>query len=148
LQKILALKPTTVEEARAGGLQIRLLDSGMYRKVFKVKHCDLVIKFPGGLGNIRESIKHSTQEMNRLKRLQKWEIVNRFLPEVFYYDKKSGVIVMRYYRGFSDFEEQADAMGRVIGKLIQRLTRVRCDDVHTENVRQNRDDAVIIDLGF
>ena len=134
---------------------MRLLDEGMYRRVFKVKNCDLVIKFPtvvkcldSNTVSKASGIEHSTAEIKRLRRLLKAGIPRRFLPEVFYFDKKSGVIVMRHYTEFDDFESQADAMGEMIGRLIQKLTRVRCDDIHTENVRQQGEHAVIIDLGM
>jgi tRNA A-37 threonylcarbamoyl transferase component Bud32 len=123
---------------------MRILGEGVYRSGYKVRHCDLVIKFPTDA----EGVKHSAQEIKRLRRLKQCGTLDRFLPEVFYYDKKSGVIVMRYYPEFVDFEDEADAMGSMIGALIQRLTRVKCSDIHTDNVRQNKDDAIIIDLGL
>ena len=58
---------------------------------------------------------------------------------------------MKYYERFKDFEDQADAMGFMIGKLIYRITRVRCSDIHTENIRQGRYPnarAVLVDLGL
>ena len=149
VQRIRALKPRTVEEARAAGFKMRKLGEGMYRRVYKVKNYDIVFKFPGATAETKTGgRKHAAQEMNRLKRLRRCEALHRFLPEIYYYDKDSGVIAMKYYPPFADFEEEADAMGRMIGTLIQKLTRVRCNDIHTENVRQNREDTVIIDLGF
>jgi hypothetical protein len=134
---------------------MRLLGTGMFRSGYKVRHTDLVIKFPireGKDDNGSEGIQHSTQEMRRLRRLKKAGTLNQFLPEVLYYDKKSGVIMMRYYPEFDGYEEQADAMGKMVGKLIYRIARVRCTDIHTENVRKGRWDglknAVIIDLGY
>jgi tRNA A-37 threonylcarbamoyl transferase component Bud32 len=135
-------------------VKLRLLGVGLYREGFKVRDCDLVIKFPrqmalkSGKKSLTEGKKHSAQEIRRLRRLRQVGTLNTFLPEVFYYDKKSGVIAMKYYSKFSDFEEQADAMGGIIESLIFRLTRVRCGDIHTDNVRQDKDHAIIIDLGL
>lgn len=129
---------------------MRLLGTGMFRSGYKVRHTDVVIKFP--VDADAEGIQHSTQEMRRLRRLKSAGTLNPFLPEVFYYNKKSGVIAMRYYPEFEGYEEQADAMGKMIGKLIYRIARVQCNDIHTENVRKGRWDglknAVIIDLGY
>jgi len=125
---------------------MRLLGKGLFRTGYKVKGCDLVIKFPGCEV---EDLWHSRQEVRRLNRLKKAGVLREFLPEIFFYDKKTGVIAMRYYREFVNFEKQADAMGRMIQKLIYRLTRVKCTDIHTENVRsRNIRDAVLIDLGY
>ncbi len=86
--------------------------------------------------------------MRRLSRLKKLGVLDRFLPEVLYFDRETGVIAMRYYPAFEDFEAQADALGHLAGVLIRRLTRVSCSDLHTENVRQGLKNAVIIDLGL
>lgn len=124
---------------------MRLLGKGLFRMGYKIRNCDLVIKFPMG----EEGRRHSAQEIRHVKRLKKDRTLTRFLPEIFYYSKKSGVILMRYYPQFRDFEEQADALGRLIGRLIYRVTRVPCTDVHTENVRQGPfERAIIIDLGY
>jgi len=73
------------------------------------------------------------------------------LPEVFYYDQTHGIIVMRKYPKYDSFEDQADAMGQMIQRLIYAVTRVKCQDIHTENVRKrrmNHEGAVLIDLGY
>jgi hypothetical protein len=73
------------------------------------------------------------------------------LPEVFYYDKARGIIVMRKYPKYDSFEDQADAMGQMIQRLIFAVVRIRCQDIHTENVRKrrmNHDQSVLIDLGY
>lgn len=129
---------------------MRLLGTGAFRDGYKVRNCDLVIKFPQTLkAGPEEGRQHSAQEIRRLRRLRKSGTLGEFLPEVFYYDKKSGVIAMRYYREFDDFEDQADAMGKMIQKLIYRIARVRCTDIHTDNVRRGRQwNAILIDLGY
>ena len=156
VQKMKRVKPRTPKEARAAGIKMRLLGTGMFRAGYKVRNTDLVIKFPVLTGknddDPSEGIQHSVQEIRRLRRLKKAGTLNQFLPEVLYYDKKSGVIMMRYYPEFDGYEEQADAMGKMVGKLIYRIAGVRCTDIHTENVRKGRWDglknAVIIDLGY
>jgi hypothetical protein len=113
---------------------------------FKVVNCDLVIKMPIATGN--GGREHSASEMRRLRRLKRVGMLDKFLPEVFYYNKTSGVIAMRYYPPYESFEDQADALGTLAGDLIHRLTRVRCNDIHTDNVREGPRNAVIIDLGL
>ncbi len=144
IQKIRALKPKTVADLRTAGIRLRLLGEGLYRAGFKVINCDLVVKFPEKTGGRA----HARSEMRRLSRLKKLGVLDRFLPEVLYFDRETGVIAMRYYPAFEDFEAQADALGHLAGVLIRRLTRVSCSDIHTENVRQGLKNAVIIDLGL
>lgn len=136
-------------QLRAAGLKLRLLGTGAYREAFKVVNSDVVVKFPRSK-TTADGVKHSSQEITRLRRLRESETLRPFLPEVLYYDKAAGVVAMRYYEEFDDFEKQADAMGKMIQKLIHRISNVRCDDIHTENVRQGRGrlDVILIDLGF
>ncbi len=70
------------------------------------------------------------------------------LPEVFYYDKTKGIVVMRKYPKYWSFENQANAMGRMIQRLVYAVTRVKCQDIHTGNVRRGRAQSILIDLGY
>ena len=130
-------------------MKIRLLGVGAFREAYKVANCDVVIKFPRTKTE-SEGKKHSQEEMARIRRLRESSVLVPFLPEVLYYDKSTGVIAMRFYGEFRGFEEQADAMGKMIQKLITRISGVKCTDVHTENVRRGRgrQDCVLIDLGY
>lgn len=136
-------------QLRAAGLKLKLLGCGAYREAFKVVNCDVVVKFPISKST-SQGVKHSQQEMRRIRRLRESNTLAPFLPEVLYYDKATGVIAMRYYPEFEDFEKEADAMGKMIQKMIYRISGVKCTDVHTENVRRGRGrlDAILIDLGF
>jgi hypothetical protein len=148
IQKIKNLAPTSPEDVRKAGIKMRLLGTGMFRSGYKVRNTDVVLKFPVVTsGDREEGIQHSKQEIDRLRRLKRAGTVEQFLPEVFYYNKKTGVIAMRYYPAYDGFEEQADAMGKMVSKLFYRIARVRCTDIHTENVRKG-ENAIIIDLGF
>jgi hypothetical protein len=134
-------------------MKLRFLGKGLFREGFKVVNSDVVVKFPLEFSmnddDPTEGRIHSKQEIRRLKRLKKEGTLKRYLPEIFYYNTKTGVIAMRYYEEFDNFEEQADAMGQMMGTLIPRVTRVRCDDIHTENIRRGPNDrAILIDLGY
>lgn len=134
---------------RREGMRLRLLGVGAYREAYRIVNADVVIKFPRSK-TTNEGRKHSQQEMARIKQLKENTCLAEFLPEVLYYDKSTGVIAMRHYSEFKGFEEQADAMGRMIQKMMTRLSGVQCTDVHTENVRRGRgrQDCILIDLGF
>lgn len=131
-------------------MKLKLLGVGLFREGFKIKNSDVVIKFPLRAETTKEGIEHSRSEMRRLRRLRATGTLEPFLPEVLYYDKKNGVIAMRYYKNFESYEQQADAMGRMIEKMIYRIAHVRVTDIHTENVRRGRAsrDVTLIDLGY
>ena len=116
-----------------------------------------MVKFPlAGSGRLRKSsyrdgIEHSDTEVDRIKRLARWPVMRPHLPEVFYHDKQSGILVMRKYPKYATFETQVDAMGQMIQRLVYKLTKVRCSDIHSDNVRKrrfNNEQSVLIDLGY
>lgn len=149
VSKLRAVRPTRVGQLRAAGLKLKLLGVGAYREAFKVTNSDVVIKFPASK-TTSEGIKHSAMEIKRIRKLRESSTLTPFLPEVIFYDRKAGVVAMRHYETFENFELQADALGKMIGKMMSRISGMRCTDVHTENVRRGRGklDAVLIDLGF
>lgn len=145
LKTIRAVKPKSPEDFEKLGLKLRRIGEGLFREGYKIVNADMVIKFPKDT----EGIKHSLAEVRRIHRLMKFKILRRHLPEILYFDKASGVLIMRYYPRFRSFEVQADAMGEALARVISSLTRTHCSDLHTENVRSSEeDDAVIIDLGY
>lgn len=132
-------------------MPLRWISSGMFRECCEILNCDLVVKFPLARKKYRSGKRHSATEMARLDRLKKHRVMLPHLPEVFYYDSRKGIVVMRKYPKYETFEDQADAMGQMIQRLIFVVTKIRCGDIHTENVRKkrfNHDQSVLIDLGY
>ena len=151
LKKIREARPRTHKDFKAIGLPLRWIGTGAFRECCEVLNCDLVVKFPLPRKKGVSGKRHTATEMARLKRLRKHRVMLPHLPEVFYYDKTHGIIVMRKYPKYDSFEDQADAMGQMIQRLIYAVTRVKCQDIHTENVRKrrmNHEGAVLIDLGY
>ena len=121
-------------------------DQGLFRKVYKVRNCDLVVKFPKALsGKI-----HSRDEVTRIKKLRRFAVMRPHLPTVHYFDAVNSVLVMDYCPKFTTYEKEADAMGAFIMKLIKSATGFALGDIHSENVHKHvsRDSAVIIDCGY
>lgn len=59
--------------------------------------------------------------------------------------------MMSFHPPFADHEEQVDALGLLVQRLILLGTGVRCTDLHSENIHQKRPHqkkVVIIDLGY
>ena len=150
LKKIRANRPGSPSDFRRIGLPVRYLNTGLFRAVCKIINCDLVVKFPRQV-DLSLGRSHSAAELQRVKRLKSSRVLQPALPEIPYFDKVSGILVMRYYPRYTSHEEQADAMGAFIQRLIFAHTRIRTSDLHSENVhkrRVNNDGAVLIDLGY
>jgi hypothetical protein len=148
LSKIRKNRPTSLLEFKALGLPVRRLGAGLFRAGYKIRGCDLVVKFPLIAGNT-EAIEHTAAEMRRIRRLSQSAAIRPYLPTVHYFDKKNGIIVMQYYPKFEDDEHLADALGSMAQRLIRRISHVNCSDIHTGNVRKGSQyTPVIIDFGY
>lgn len=133
------------------GFTLRRLGEGVFREAFKIANCDLIIKFPLTEGQIGDDcVRHTRTEVKRLRRLMRHGVMRKFLPKIHYFDSRNGVVVMQYYPAFRDMEDQVDAMGKMLGSVIFKATRIRCTDIHSDNVHRGKGekDAVIIDLGY
>jgi hypothetical protein len=121
-------------------------DQGIFRKVYKVRNCDLVVKFPKAASGKA----HSKDEVTRIKKLQKFGVMRGHLPTIHYWDATNSVLVVDYCPKFTTHEKEADAMGTFIQKLIKSATGIGISDVHSENIHKHmtRDNAVIIDAGY
>jgi hypothetical protein len=126
------------------------LDEGVFRRVFKISGCPLVVKFPLE-GEIVDGVQHSISEVNRIKRLSKIKEVLPHLPKIHYHDRKNGVLIMQFYPRPRNDAETVEMLGKVIKKLVSRIARVQMSDTHADNVRKRRGDwtsAVFTDLGY
>lgn len=121
-------------------------DQGLFRKVYKVRNCDLVVKFP----KVSSGKAHSRDEVLRIKKLRRFRFMRPHLPTIHYFDSVNSVLVVDYCPKFTTHEKEADAMGLFIQRLIKVATGISIGDVHSENVHKHvkRDDAVIIDAGY
>lgn len=145
---IKARRPKNPSEFNRSGIPIRRVseDQGIFRAIYKVTNCDLIVKFP----KAPSGKKHTADEVTRIKKLRKFACMKAHLPTIHYYDAEAGVLVVDYCPKFTTYEKEADAMGTFIQKLIKAATGVSISDIHSENVHKHvkRDDAVIIDAGY
>ena len=142
-------KPTTPDEFRAAGVPLgKHLGAGVFREVLKVKGCPLVVKFPLDANwDCHEGVDHSALEMKKLARLKKFKWMRRFLPKIYYYDRKHGIIVMRYYELMTKHEFLFDI--QFVRALIKHSTGVNISDYTWGNVGKGwKDCPVMIDCGY
>ena len=127
------------------GIKLRYIDEGVFRKVYKISGCPLVVKFP--LDN--DGIQHSVSEMRRIRRLGRIKELLPHLPKVLYFNGKSGIVVMEYYKAL-DPEKGVELLGKVIKKLVSRIAKVAMSDIHSDNIRQGRRGEIVVfsDLGY
>lgn len=146
--------PTTKEAFAKIGLPLRYLNAGVFRKVYGIRGVDLVVKIPiigvESKDAIQSAIRHSAQEVSRVKRLYAVKELRPHLPKIYHYDKKSGVIVMRRYEKVSSVDH-AEGLGMIITKLVRRICGVKLDDIHSNNIKRKKPDSpdvVFVDLGL
>ena len=151
IARIIRNRPTTPEDCRTAGIKLRYLDEGVFRRVFKVSGCPLVIKFPLA-GEFNDGVQHSISEVARIKRLGRVKELIPHLPKIFYHDRKNGVLVMQFYPRPRDDAHTVELLGKIIKKLVSRIARVQMSDIHSDNVRKRyRGDtasAVFVDCGY
>jgi len=155
-------KPTKPEAFAAIGvtLEKKALGAGIFREAVKVKGYPLVVKFPlweeveGALCN-KDGIEHSNAEVKKIVGLQtSW--LKKFLPKIYYHDKKHGIIVVHWYKEFtasgsaSAEKNKFRALGKMVSFAVNRSTGAKITDIHEENVRQgdSKGAIILIDTGY
>ena len=143
--------PTTPEAFKKLGLRMKPLGAGVFRRVFRIGGCDLVVKFPLSEDScFAEGIQHSVSEIKRIERLSRIDELKPHLPKIFYFDRKNGIIVMQYYPELKD-GDGVDFLGKVVRKLVSRIGGVTMGDIHEGNIRLKRkgwEQLVFTDLGY
>jgi hypothetical protein len=149
--------PITVSACRKAGIHLRRLGEGAFRRVYliDVPRNPLVVKFPLGYGktssDYSEGIEHSRIEVRRIEKLAGFTDLRPHLPKILYFDKRHGVVVMRYYKS-PDTYEYPDLLAQVLRKVVRRLTKIdlgdlgRCNSGVTGHYRRSR--LILTDLGY
>lgn len=147
-------RPTEPTEFKKIGLELRFLGAGVFREGYRIIGTDLCVKLPMGEGrgarlDYHAGKVHSTVEHCKIARLSKYPELRPHLPRVYYHDRKTGVLVMSYHDDFVYETERLEELGKVVGKLIKRLTGVVCRDIHGNNIRQRKSGQLVFtDLGY
>jgi hypothetical protein len=127
----------------------------VFRSAYRIKDTNLVIKFP----DPDESGEwHSRAEVKTIGRLYKYKVLRSYLPKIFYFDRRSGVVVMEYYDKYSDRKAGNPHPMRTYGditwervliiNLIKRLTGEDFGDLYNANLRLDKNKHVkFVDMG-
>lgn len=131
------------------GLKLKHLGSGAFRDVHRIVGVPLVVKFPVG----HDGVEHSTLEVRKIKHFKKFYAMRDHMPKVFYFNKKTGILVMQLYENkpypkISLAEARSEAIHSLISNLVWSLTKRELSDIHYENIRVAGDELTFIDLGY
>lgn len=133
------------------GFRLNYIGAGVFREVARIAGCDLVVKFPlDEKDGPNEGIAHSLSEMKRIEKLSRVPELKPHMPKVFYYDRKNGIIVMQFYPELTP-ADAVELLGKVVRKLVAKVSDVAMTDIHDGNVRRKRkgwDQLVFTDLGY
>jgi hypothetical protein len=141
-------------------LEDKPLGDGLFREVYKIKGQPLVAKFPlysiedEDSAHARDAKMHTTMEVRKITKLSKTRWMRKYLPKIYYHDRKSGIVVMHYHPPFRESEESYTALGRLVTELLKRQFGVTIGDIWEPNIGR-RDPAsgynplaVLIDAGY
>jgi hypothetical protein len=153
IARIHKAKPVTPSDFAGAGVPLEkaAIGTGAFREVVKVEGCPLVVKFPLDCGSYSQDglagIAHSALEMKKLKRLRRFRWMRKFLPKVYYYDRKHGIIVMRHYELMTKSNFLFDA--KLVYALIKHSTGVNISDYTWGNAGiSNRGFPILLDCGY
>ncbi len=158
VRRIKTFKPETPEEFADAGVPVlddkNFVYAGVFREVYRIVGVPLVVKFP--LGDSRketgEGRRHTNAEVNRIKRLSAFPVMRKYLPKVYYHDKASGIVVMRYYAELDEKWTDDTMVNKFIQDLVKDITGIQLSDVHDGNIRSSNGKPtgrpVMIDCGY
>lgn len=124
---------------------LEYIGRGVYRRVYRIKDTNLVVKLPVGA----DGINHTRLEARRIKRLSRFRWMRKHLPPVLYYDPKAGVLVTWFYKRDEDYSG-ADGLSNLLTVCFKRLLKSDLSDLHAGNVilEEGTRTVKIIDLAF
>src|SRR5208337_5220920 len=160
-----AYKPSSLEEIKELGLKLRRIssDESLYRDVYKVSGILLVLKIPHQTGvyngenvTLKEAQEHSHNEykaVQRINKFKRYKYLRPLMPKIHYYDEKTGIIGVHYYKPFKLPERDKDLIARLVEIVVESnwdWEEFGTVDVHTDNIAIRDDfyNPVIIDLGY
>lgn len=157
IQDIKDFKPKTIGDIKHLGFKVKLLPTdGLYRDVYRIAGRPLVVKVPKDeeQPSLEDNINHSKAEwkaVKRIKRFKKFETLKRYMPEIYYFNEKTGLMVMKYYPKIKKYSHM---VSRLLEEIVDLTWPYAVSgesvDMHGENVAydEETDTPVIIDLGY
>ena len=157
-----AYKPSSLKEIKELGLRLRKIsnDESLYRDVYKVVGIPMVLKIPHQEGTYNEcpvsdaeARTHAFNECKailRINQYKKYESLRKFMPKLYYFDQKNGIIALHFYQPFNFPEEAKRVIARLVKGFVDAICPLDDNDVHYDNIAVGDKyyNPVIIDLGY
>ena|SRR5271156_5478361 len=162
VQKLKALfeqhKPKTIKEIKhLLPIKVRFLSSGHFRDIYSIKRCEAIIKIPkvytprpGDVEAHVNPVIHSRKEIDRIAEINsspELEHLRRYLPEIIYADRKTGVIVMKKYTRKK--RKKFNLQERILVRMFRDTLKMYTADYGKKNLlRDENDEPIVVDLGY
>lgn len=127
-----------------GELPLKFLGAGVYREVFAIKGLGVAVKFPlEGMGGVD----HSRKEIRAFEKLFKRApaALRKHLPEIYYTNKRTGVIVMKEYK---PCHSAGDKLSKMLREFFKQPSGGDYDDYGYCNFGLDGRRLIALDLGI
>ncbi len=159
LRLIRKWQPKTVEETATLLVGLDEVGRGAFRTAYRIRGTNLIIKFPisycsldtpGGaeVWKDTDGKNHARMEMRKIKLLEKFPIMRKHIPPVYYFHSKDGVTVTKFYPK-SKLKRVHSATNQLLSEMIKEYCGVTLGDLTPDNLREiSYDNLIILDLGY
>ncbi len=147
-----AMIPRNLLDVQSMGLKLKKIGDGVYRQVYKIEGVPLVVKIPGGDAfpvGCRRHARSEYRTVKRIHRYKKFAQLRKYMPRIYYFDNKSGLMLMHYYSVPKKYKIAISNLLSLVVKLIWPNTASSECDVHGANIGMDENNQpVLIDLGY
>lgn len=126
-------------------IPLKLVGAGSFREVYSVRGAGWVVKFPYNTGSDRE---HARNEMKAIKKLLTSPKLKKYAPKVYYFEWKTGVIVMKRYRQAGYSTSCGKAGMKLSRKLIDFFETAPDFEDYLGNFARDGRRLIAVDLGL
>lgn len=148
--------PATAEEALVNCfVPLSFVAEGCFRRAYQIGRLPVIVKFPYKQNDLESGILHTNLEMGILKRIRrskrKFAGLHQHMPEVYYSNERTGVVLMRMYKQRKYSAPFAKACSALEEKIIAAF-KYDSDtslDCHTGNCGfDGKGNLIVYDLGL
>lgn len=130
-------------------LPLEFIADGAYRYAFRIVGAGLVVKVPKVGRNDKRHAKTEWQVYNKIKRsTNRYVKLKPYLPEIYYFDPKSGIIVMEELKPIKGRKQRIE-MEKIDGLFMSYIDNLSEADVHDKNVGVDKKGNIkVLDFGY
>jgi len=143
-------KPKNRSDLEKMGLKLGLIGNGLYREVYRINGLPLVVKLSKNAGSSpRDHARAEYRAVRRIQRFKKYAQLRKYMPEIHYFDSKTGVMLMHYYKPLpKGYRCIARLLDHIIELTWPYAAESECD-VHGGNVGLGENNQpILIDMGY